>query len=593
MPPDLLRALAASLAIIVWFDVDWCMSTTFRAMSDWLMWVDTLLAALVLALPYALTRRRWVLLTTLILAAGVCEANLMYCRTYLTAIPPESYLLASNLGDFTASVVDSLRWADLGFVVILALTAVLMPRRDRGEARPTGGLRAWLAATTAAAAVATVGIAARGGFYKAYDSLVQQCYYSTCGVPTYTIAGHIVYSVIDASCAAEGDMRPAIDAWIARHDSMVARPSLPAGVKPRRNLVLIVLESFESWPVGARVNGREITPYINSLVADSTTFYAPNILTQVASGRSIDCQLLVNAGLLPMNGSVYSMKYPSSTYPTVNKALRADRGTRSIIFTCDKPITWNQLAISRAFGYDSLIDRSAWRMDEMVGNPAKLSDGSFLRQSVAKIEREGLWPAGEPRMLTFITYSGHNPFKLPESMRDPAFDISGLGLPQTLADYVTMAHYTDSQLHVLVDYLKSRPDWAETLVVIIGDHEGLAGSRHDIVASGGVASQLVSPGQYTPLIVLNAPVAGRDDRTAGQIDIYPTLLGMLGLDSYSWHGMGQNILDKSRRPFAISSMTGEEVADGRPDTAFVSLMRQARRVSDAAIRTDYFNRPDK
>lgn len=108
-----------------------------------------------------------------------------------------------------------------------------------------------------------------------------------------------------------------------------------------------------------------------------------------------------------------------------------------------------------------------------------------------------------------------------------------------------------------------------------------------------MAAQLVSPGQYTPLIVLNAPVAGRDDRTAGQIDIYPTLLAMLGLDSYSWHGMGQNILDKSRRPFAISSMTGEEVADGRPDTAFVSLMRQARRVSDAAIRTDYFNRPDK
>ena len=173
MPPDLLRALAASLAIIVWFDVDWCMSTTFRAMSDWLMWVDTLLAALVLALPYALTRRRWVLLTTLILAAGVCEANLMYCRTYLTAIPPESYLLASNLGDFTASVVDSLRWADLGFVVILALTAVLMPRRDRGEARPAGGLRAWLVATAAAAAVATAGIAARGGFYKAYDSLVR------------------------------------------------------------------------------------------------------------------------------------------------------------------------------------------------------------------------------------------------------------------------------------------------------------------------------------------------------------------------------------------------------------------------------------
>ncbi len=59
-----------------------------------------------------------------------------------------------------------------------------------------------------------------------------------------------------------------------------------------------------------------------------------------------------------------------------------------------------------------------------------LSDGSFMRQSVAKLKEGELWPVGEPRMLTFVTYSGHNPFRLPDNLKDPDFDVSGLGLPE-------------------------------------------------------------------------------------------------------------------------------------------------------------------
>lgn len=39
-----------------------------------------------------------------------------------------------------------------------------------------------------AALISWSAIICRGGFYKAYDTLTQSCYYYTCGVPTYTIA---------------------------------------------------------------------------------------------------------------------------------------------------------------------------------------------------------------------------------------------------------------------------------------------------------------------------------------------------------------------------------------------------------------------
>ncbi len=581
-----ITAITSSFAMLLWFNIDWCMATTFRAMSDPLLWVNTTAATILLSLPYIFTRRTWVHITALLIAYGLCEANLMYCRTYLTAIPPESYFLAGNLTDFTASLIDSLRAFDIIGLIIPVVAAVVMHRQPR----PARAFALPLLILSVLLIISAIVINLRGGFYNAYDKLVQSCYYSTCGVPTYTIAGHIAYSLMDSRRRDTIDAKPEIDRWISTHESIVAAPVLPDSVEARKNLVLIICESLESWPLEATVNGKEITPYLNNILRDSTTFYAPNILTQVASGRSIDCQLLIHSGLMPMNGSVYSMKYPSVTYPSLNKALNERYGSLSYIFTCDKPITWNQQAISRAFGYDVLIDRSAWVMDEMIGNPAKLSDGSFFRQSVKKLGEGTIWPEGEPRMLTFVTYSGHNPFQLPQDMHDPDFDISDMDLPRRLADYITMAHYTDSQLHTIIDYLRSRSDFDETLVVIVGDHEGLAGDRRDFIDSTDEAARLVSPRQYTPFIVLNSPISGRTDSVAGQIDIYPTLLAMLGLSDYEWYGQGQSLLDPSRGAYAISMMTGEEVGDSTTlAPGLLPLLRAARRTSDAIIRSDYFS----
>lgn len=368
-------------------------------------------------------------------------------------------------------------------------------------------------------------------------------------------------------------------------------PALPDSVQPRKNLVVVLCESLESWPIGAKVEGKEITPYLNQIVADSTSFFAPNMLTQVASGRSIDAQLLLHAGMLPMVGSVYSMKYPSSTYLTLNKALRDKYGTRSMIITCDKPITWNQEVISRSFGYDTLIDRRSWIIDELVGNPGKLSDGSFIRQSVDKLRNENLWPVDSPAFLTFVTYSGHYPFQLPDKLKDPSFDISAAGLPPLLNDYVTMAHYTDSQLPALINYLKSRPDWPETLVLITGDHEGLASWRNGLRDSSPEAARLVADGKFTPFILLNSPVTGRHDDVMGQIDMYPTLLNLLGLDDYGWKGMGHSILSPDHPGMAIASMTNEIAGDTTGiNPTLLRHMTDARSVSDGMIRTNFLGK---
>ncbi|MDE7126052.1 MAG: LTA synthase family protein, partial [Muribaculaceae bacterium] len=419
-----------------------------------------------------------------------------------------------------------------------------------------------------------------------YDRLVQSCYYSTCGVPTYTVGGSLLYNVIDNRMSRQIDPSAYVNPWLEDHNRLMPHCALPDSVATRRNLVIINCESLESWVINKEIDGKPITPYLDSLVLLPNTFYAPNVLTQVSSGRSIDALLLMHSGLLPMVSSVYSMKYPSATYPTLNKALKQIYGSESYIFTCDKPITWNIEAISRAFGYNRLIDRRSFTLDEMIGNPAKLSDGSFLRQCAQMIKTDStLWPVGEPRMLTFNTYSGHSPFILPDKFKDPAFDISGNGLPERLNDYITMAHYTDSQLHTLIGYIQSRPDYEDTIIVIVGDHEGLAGLRSDFLKSSTKAHDIISTGQYTPFIILNSPIAGYYPDIMGQVDIYPTLLNLLGADEYFWKGLGQSIFCADKPKTAISSMTYEIAGDtASVNSETMEHLKKARRVSDAIIR---------
>ncbi len=350
------------------------------------------------------------------------------------------------------------------------------------------------------------------------------------------------------------------------HQGQRPLAALPDSVARPRSIVLVLCESLESWPIGLELEGKELTPHLNRMIADSTTFYAPRVLTQVGAGRSIDAQLLYNAGMLPLESEVYSFSFPSSRYMTLNQAIEQHTtGARSYILSPDKPIVWNQEAIARSFGIDTIVGRDAWRKEELMGGRNKVGDRALMRQIVEKMSQGELWPEGETAYVQIITYSGHNPFKIPDELNE--LRLQG-DYPALLDDYMSCAHYTDQALGILVDYLRLRSDYAETLVVITGDHEGLAAYRPELAKE----YPWVNPRPMTPFVVLNAPVVGQYDGVMGQVDIYPTLLQMSGLTSFTWQLIGQSVID----PYYQG-----------PDTDPMMATRQ--RASDTLIRFDLLN----
>ena len=79
--------------------------------------------------------------------------------------------------------------------------------------------------------------------------------------------------------------------------------------------------------------------------------------------------------------------------------------------------------------------------------------------------------------MQLVTYSGHAPFKLPEELKEIHFSPA---IPQKMNDYMTTARYTDKAIGKFVEYLKTLPQYDETLIVITGDHEGLATYREEL-----------------------------------------------------------------------------------------------------------------
>lgn len=563
--------LAAKFII---FDLIWCSQTTFSSLSMIDLYINTFFVVLLLLLPYLVSRSRIVESVVLIALDLLLISNLMYSRTYNALIPLNSYAAAGNLSDFTASVVDSMRWIDVLFP-LTSLVAIISVAKTK-HAEGVSQARRWkqyALTTTVAFALTMAFILPRGGLKKSFEHMQNANYY-TCTAPVYTVFGNMLHDAMEEQAPFTRAMQNRIDRWEALKP--VYKP-LPDIIGRRTSLVVILCESLESWVINRKIEGKEITPCLNAAIAEKSTLYAPYVLTQVKGGRSIDCQLMLNAGMLPIQNGCYAMTNLSTSYYSLTKAMHQQNHSRSYLLSVDKPVTWNQQMVARDFGIDTLVMRDCWVNDEKVGSRKKLGDASFMRQAVKKMKEKQLWPVGQNAYMQFVTYSGHNPFILPDHLK--RIHLKG-SYPTKMADYIYMANYTDYALGELLSYLKSRPDYKNMMIVITGDHEGLAADRADILKAE-TARGIVSPKQFTPFIIVNAPIGLHYDKVMGQIDMYPTVLNLMHLDHYAWKGMGQSILDPNKYPVAVGSNMNVE---GRAPKKEINRLKEAFYVSDLMIR---------
>lgn len=574
----------------MWLNLLWCMLSTFTPFSKIETYLDTILVSLILLLPLICFRAVKTTLVIFVLLDGLFVANLMYFRTYFTAIPLDSYLLASNLSDFSSSVIDSCRVVDLFFPLSTIAAGILWWRNFRKpedkqvrKERKRYSIARYVLLILLVALIPAIRLWSQNGFKAAYERL-QDAYLHTCNVPMYTIFGSLYYDYTCDQIVYTEDIKNDIDSWLARKTD--CKSVLPH-VYAKDNCVIILAESLESWVLNKTVEGQEITPNLNRILRDSSVIYAPHVLSQVKGGRSIDAQLLMCTGLLPINSGPYSIKFPESYYPSLVKAFKEKhKNARAYSLTVDKPMVWDQCIIAPVLGYDSLVSKSSFIQEEPVGSRKQVGDRAFLRQCLSKMKKNEVWSDSGNTLVQCVTYSGHNPFILPDSLKKVFFSED---VPDVLNRYMTMANYTDRAIGEFISRLKSDKRFENTLVVIMGDHEALGTVRKEL-CSDPVGKNILSDKAFVPLIILNAPSNMYYGKVMGQIDVYPTLLDLLGLNDYWWKGLGESIFNPQKPDFDVDSqlnIVGDTA--GIPDEE-VRMAKKAWEISDLIIRYDYLGR---
>ena len=537
---------AAFAAVYLWFVLQWCMTTDFmpltRAKSTyvWFFTVPTLFT-----LPSLLSRRWWVQSLVMLVLIVFLEANLMYCRTYLRQIPLDCYALAANLRGFEGSVLASLRWGDVIYPIIWIAASLLgMALGGKGARKQPWGIPLVLIAVSAV----WLGLVLLRHPMKQRiaDNLEYTTGYSII-TPLYTPFGLLIYEAFeDPSLSAEEETR-ALD-WLRSHEEHTARYAATlredsTKTYPLRTL-LVLVESLESWPIGLKVGDTEVTPNLNRLVADSTVYYNPGVVTQVRGGRSIDAQLLYLAGMYPITTGVYSFKCQHFPYETLaTEASR--RGVTSYLYSSDRPVTWNGRNIDTAFGIDSIYMNDSLKLppaEVLAGFFPVTYDGDLVDEFLRRTEGHPDWNGDGRALGLIVTLSSHGPFRFyPEEFRLPQVP-EGCG--EYLTDYLNVVHYVDHCLGTLVDSLQVRPGGERTMIAITGDHEAFESRRDDLRAEFSA----VDAGQHTPLILINSPFSGRDSQEIGQVDVHAALLEAAGFYSdASWRGMGVSPWDPRRK----------------------------------------------
>ena len=241
------------------FDILWCIPTTFASLSTVECYTTKLIATLILLIPYAFFRMWKTETLIMFLLDFLLIANLMYFRTYYTAIPLNSYGLSGNLADFTGSVFDSLRWYDILFPLSTLAAAVVHRRTKTAHQKRPAPVLAYSVVLAVIICIFGTVTLIKGGFSNAYKEYRDKAYFCSSGPSLYTVFGSLCYDLAGQQQKLTPELEAKIEEWLSKKPKHeVALPD--SSTNRRTNCIIILAESLESWVLEKEVEGQEITP---------------------------------------------------------------------------------------------------------------------------------------------------------------------------------------------------------------------------------------------------------------------------------------------------------------------------------------------
>lgn len=310
-----------------------------------------------------------------------------------------------------------------------------------------------------------------------------------------------------------------------------------------RNIIFILVESYLACTSDLVVDGQEITPNLNRLKHDSTTYYNGHVQPNVSIGESSDGQLIYMAGVLPLHSEISVSKAKNITLfglPTQLKKIQPNLQSYTLIPT--NPSLWDQQAMTTSYGFDRLYSSLDYHKTFHDNKGSFLSDDMVFRYAT-QLDKS----IHQPFCSLILTMDMHMPYT---SQIDHGFHLTDKNLPEKYINYLVNCHYTDIQIGKYINDLKENGLYDNSLIVIASDHDAHPAY---LDMEGRITREI-------PIYIINGGINKNNawDGVCNQLDIYTTILDVMGINT-PWKGLGHTLLNKNYQ----NSVTGkiQELSD--------------------------------
>ncbi|MBT1075339.1 LTA synthase family protein [Geobacter grbiciae] len=304
------------------------------------------------------------------------------------------------------------------------------------------------------------------------------------------------------------------------------------GEEKRLNVIVVVEESLSAEYLGIFGNTKGLSPNIDRLSRDSLLF-----THLYASGtRTVRGLEALNLSIPPLPGTSIVKRPNNGGFRSWGEIMK-EKGYDTRYIYAGYGYFDNMNAFFSGNGFD-IVDRNSFAKDEITfANVWGVCDEDLYRKTIKESRKS--FEAGRPFFNMLMTTSNHRPFTYPDGKIDIPSKTGRDG----------GVKYADYAIGKFIEEARKEPWFKDTVFVFIADHcAGSAGKTELPVKKYEIPLLVYSPHNVTP---------GKVDRMMGQIDVAPTVLGLLNM-SYTTDFLGRDILK----------------ADTQPERAFISTYQK-------------------
>ncbi|MFD2527359.1 LTA synthase family protein [Flavihumibacter stibioxidans] len=310
--------------------------------------------------------------------------------------------------------------------------------------------------------------------------------------------------------------------FTGKSETDLTRHIEPAGKPEKYNVVLISIESLSAEFLGyfEEYHNRQypevirqamgyipkITPTLDSLVNESIFF-----TNLYASGtRTVRGLEALSTGLPPTPGQSVVKRLPTSSgLFTIGEVLKQNGYDCKYVYGGNSYFD-NMGDFFGKNGYE-VVDEDAIPADSIHHETAwGVCDEDLYTQAIKEMDKS--YGDGKPFFEHIMTVSHHRPYTYPEGR---------VSIPPSMKLREGSLQYTDYAVDKFLKEAKNKPWFKHTVFVIIADHCASSSGRTDMPLNRyHIPAWIFAPGIVKPQ---------KFERLTSQIDIPPTILGLLNL----------------------------------------------------------------